>query len=100
MSRYFDRIVAAMTTMFGRSKGNLMTLRGRIRGGMIVLDKADPLPEGAEVEVVVVGPVETPPLGATLAEIGRWAETFPTDMPSDFAANHDHYLHGLPKRKP
>jgi len=22
------------------------------------------------------------------------------DWPSDFAANHDHYLHGLPKRVP
>jgi hypothetical protein len=22
------------------------------------------------------------------------------DMPSDFAANHDYYLHGLPKRVP
>ena len=22
------------------------------------------------------------------------------DMPGDFAANHDHYLHGLPKRVP
>jgi hypothetical protein len=36
---------------------------------------------------------------AGLAQIGKAAEGIPTDLPEDLAANHDYYLHGLPKRR-
>ena len=78
-----------------------MTYRGIAQGGVIILDDNATLPDGTEVHVA---PVPGAPLGQPsstiwnkLAELGRWSETQSTDLPSDLAANHDHYLHGLPK---
>jgi hypothetical protein len=34
-----------------------------------------------------------------LAKLGESVEGIPCDLPDDLAANHDFYLHGLPKRK-
>lgn len=59
------------------------------------------LPEGAEVVLLLpeVPPaLETPAVWERLAELGRWAETQPSELPVDLAQNHDHYLHGRPKR--
>ncbi len=70
-----------------------MTLQGTVINGVIVLDAPGQLAEGTRVEVVVA--VGTKP---TLAErLLRHAGTIP-DMPPDFAAQHDHYIHGTPKR--
>jgi hypothetical protein len=75
-----------------------VTYRGTVRSGVVVLPDGVALPEGAEVEVTLPG--ETAPgLGDRLAALGRWAETLPTDLPPDLAANHDHHLHKLPKRQ-
>jgi virulence-associated protein VagC len=80
-----------------------MTYRGTVRSGVVVLPADVALPEGAEVVVVVPGdePTEAPATGiwAKLADLGRWAETQPSDLPPDLAENHDHYLHGHPKRR-
>jgi hypothetical protein len=40
-----------------------------------------------------------PGIWARLADLGRWAETQPSDLPAALAENLDHYLHGLPKRR-
>ena len=44
------------------------------------------------------GEPETPrvPIGKKLLALAGTAK----GLPEDFAANHDHYLHGLPKRVP
>jgi hypothetical protein len=80
-----------------------MTYRGTVRSGVIVLPADVALPEGAEVVVVVpeAGPAGTAAAGVwdKLADLGRWAESQPTDLPPDLAGNHDHYLHGHPKRQ-
>ncbi len=81
-----------------------MTYRGTVRSGVVVLPAGVALPEGAEVVVTMPDasapdPPAPPGLGDKLAELGRWAESLPTDLPPDLAANHDHYLHGLPKRR-
>jgi hypothetical protein len=79
-----------------------MTYRGTVRRGVVVLADDVSLPEGTEVVVVVPGERQadaTLDVWAKLAELGRWAETQPSDLPSDLAENHDHYLHGLPKRR-
>jgi hypothetical protein len=46
------------------------------------------------------GPVGTRhgSVGAKLVALAKKAEAIPTDLPADLAANHDYYLHGLPKR--
>lgn len=76
-----------------------MTYRGTVKSGLVVLPEGVALPEGAEVEVTLPGESAAPGPGDRLATLGRWAETLPTDLPPDLAANHDHYLHKLPKRR-
>ncbi len=80
-----------------------MTYRGTVQSGVVVLPVGVTLPEGAEVVVTMPdapapGPSDPPRLGDKLADLGRWSESLPTDLPPDLAANHDHYLHGLPER--
>jgi hypothetical protein len=79
-----------------------MTVRGRVQGGVVVLENGS-LPEGTEVTVTasrVTGQADDqrPKIWDKLEDLARWAETQPCDLPADFAANHDHYLHGTPKR--
>jgi hypothetical protein len=60
-----------------------------------VLDQPQMLPEGARVEVVVKPAEARKP---TLSErLLKHAGTVP-DLPSDMAEQHDHYIHGTPKR--
>ena len=80
--------------------------RGRVQGGVVVLETGANLPEGTDVTVVPSKPNDavSPSESATtiwqkLAELGRKMESQPCDLPADLAANHDHYLHGLPKRQ-
>lgn len=72
-----------------------MTIEGTLNNGTIVLDSPLGLPEGTRVEVSVRPLGETKP---TLAErLLKHAGTVP-DLPSDMAEQHDHYIHGTPKR--
>jgi hypothetical protein len=70
-----------------------MELEGTVRNGVIVVDSAEPLPEGARVRVVLEQTADKP----TLAGLLKYAGALP-DMPADFAEQHDHYIHGTPKR--
>ncbi len=87
-----------------------MGIRGRVKGGVVVLDDSGSLPEGT---VVHVEPVEVaePPGAAEEPEAGEERSDGPTiweklrklagtveGLPSDLARNHDHYLYGLPKK--
>ena len=38
-------------------------------------------------------------IGHKLAALANQVESEPCDLPDDLAANHDHYLHGLEKRR-
>jgi hypothetical protein len=80
-----------------------MVYRGTIKGGVVVLPADVTLPEGTEVLVALPDQRVEPAAGAAiwekLTELGRWAETLPSDLPPDLAANHDHHLHGLPRRR-
>jgi hypothetical protein len=75
-----------------------MLLEGTIKNGTIVLDQPPPLPDGQRVEVELKPmshsqPTEEPTLAGLLKFAGALS-----DMPADFAAEHDHYIHGTPKR--
>jgi hypothetical protein len=75
-----------------------MTLHGTVVNGAIVLDQPVTIPSGTRVEVTVKE--ELPPDGEpkpTLAFLLKYAGSI-QDLPPDFAAQHDHYLHGTPKR--
>jgi hypothetical protein len=61
------------------------------------------MPEGTVVVIRPLPAAATPPaaspsLGERLAALGRSMSGRPCNLPSDLAANHDHYLHGLRKR--
>lgn len=72
-----------------------MTYHGHVRNGVIVLDRPVELPEGAEVTVQPVSEDRSvPTLNERLKDVIGIAEGLPADM----AENHDHYIHGAPKR--
>jgi hypothetical protein len=75
-----------------------MEYRGRVKGGVVVLEAGATLPEGAEVRVapVTVGEGEAPTIWQKLRALAGSAP----DLPPDAARNHDHYLYGTPKREP
>ena len=72
-----------------------MTLEGTVKNGIIVLDPPAQLPEGSRVEVTINQvPKAASSLGEALLKHAGKAQGLPEDM----AAQHDHYLHGTPKR--
>jgi hypothetical protein len=72
-----------------------MVYYGHVKDGVVVLDETIGLPEGAQVQVAVLPPcVEESSLGARLMKFSGEVEGLPTDL----ARNHDHYLHGAPRK--
>ena len=72
-----------------------MTLEGTVVNGAIVLDVQAILPEGARVEVVIKA---VPKAASSLGEMLLRHAGKAVGLPEDMAAQHDHYLHGTPKR--
>jgi hypothetical protein len=78
---------------------NKMTLVGKIKNGVVVLQKDAALPEGTSVTVRPVkkpsakGPVKPKRRRKLLRHAGK-----ATGLPSDAARNLDHYLYGHAKR--
>ena len=75
-----------------------MVYRGRVKDGVVVLDDPQSLPEGTVVRVEPVAEKKDDsrdePLGKRLL---RFAGTV-DGLPEDMAAQHDHHIHGTPKR--
>jgi hypothetical protein len=78
-----------------------------MRNGVVVLDEPAHVPEGAEVEVRLVSKLSDHADGgadgggavpAWLQVARRLSEQMPDDLPTDLAEQHDHYIHGTPKR--
>jgi hypothetical protein len=83
-----------------------MTYHGTVQNGHVVLENGASLPDGTPVTVMPISRAvaakdasAAPMIWKKLVDIGRQVESEPCDLPSDLAANHDHYLHGLPKRQ-
>ena len=72
-----------------------MRYTGTVKSGVVVLEGAPPMKDGT---IVCVEPVEGISNGASL---GRRLKRFSGSvkgLPVDMACNHDHYLHGRPKK--
>ena len=69
-----------------------MEYKGKVAGGVVVPEHGASLPEGADVRIKLVEPRST--VGQRLLKFAGKARGLPRDM----AENHDHYLHGQPKR--
>ena len=80
-----------------------MTFRGHIKDGTVVLDEPTTLPDGTPVEVRAVepsAPLDSPEAGPTLYERYKDFIGIAEGLPEDMAEEHDHYIHGTPRRKP
>ena len=79
-----------------------MTYRGKVKNGVVVLEGAQGPPEGTEVSVRVLksrrgtGPGKAKPL--SLYERLKPVIGIADGLPRELARNHDHYLHGRPKK--
>jgi len=71
-----------------------MSYRGEVKNGVVVLEPGAALQEGTQVDVEPVAPL----IVATLAERLQAVVGRASGLPVDLAAQHDHYLHGQPKR--
>ena len=78
-----------------------MTYRGYIQNVVVVFDQPVTLPDGTPVEVQTVAstePSEAPSNESTLFDRLRDVIGKATGLPVVFAAQHDHYIHGTPRR--
>ena len=79
-----------------------MTYRGTVKNGVVVVEKAGALPEGAKVRVEVPEvPVKKKPARKTATRLGKMLLKHAgkaKGLPSDSARNHEHYLYGTSKR--
>jgi hypothetical protein len=71
-----------------------MSYVGHVKNGVIVLEDEASLAEGTKVRVEPIEDADTP----TLAERLKNCIGIIEGLPSDMARNHDHYLHGQPKK--
>jgi hypothetical protein len=78
-----------------------MELRGHVENGVIVLDTAAKLPDGTKVRIAPVKKKKQKKKRKAKSSLGeiflRHAGTI-EGLPNDFAENHDHYIHGCPKK--
>ncbi len=76
-----------------------MTVRATFDGKVLIPEQPLDLPSGSVVELEVRSPAEDGE--SLLADLLKLAESSPPnpDLPTDGAAQHDHYLYGTPKRK-
>ena len=76
-----------------------MVFEGTVINGRIVLDEVPVIPDGTRVKVEVVSEPASrrDQTGSSLATLLEFAGLV-KDLPPDMARNHDHYLHGAPKR--
>lgn len=72
-----------------------MSYTGTVEHGVVKLPPQAKLADGTKVRVETVAPqADRSPLVNELRAIAR---SMP-DLPADWAEQHDHYIHGTPKR--
>ncbi len=75
-----------------------MGILGKVKGGVVILDDSNTLTDGTVVHVEPVGEEEASQAGETVWAMMRRLAGTVKGLPPDLARNHDHYLHGLPKK--
>lgn len=72
-----------------------MTYTGHVENGVVVFDGPNRPAEGTVVRVEAAAGEPKPSWGEVFADLIGAAE----GLPEDLAENHDHYIHGAPKRE-
>ena len=86
-------LVAAIVSPMESEK--FMSYTGIVIGGVIKLPPEAAVPDGTTVRVETLK--EAPDRSALVEKMRAIAASLP-DLPADFAEQHDHYIHGTPKR--
>jgi hypothetical protein len=74
-----------------------VTYKGTVSRGTVILPPDANLPDGTSVRIE---PIEEPlPFESVFKKLSVLDGAI-KDLPEDFAANHDHYIHGTPRPKP
>ena len=79
----------------------MLRFHGHSDGKVIVPDEPVELPEARRLRITVEEIEDGPAPHSSrdvLLELARKAEEQNADLPTDLAAQHDHYLYGTPKR--
>ena len=75
------------------------TYTGQVQNGVVVFDEGtSPLPEGSRFHLVPIEPAMGEPGPKTLAERYAAIIGIAEGLPPDLAMEHDHYIHGTPRR--
>ena len=72
-----------------------MSYTGTVIGGVVKLPPEAALPDGTQVRVETVEPATD--RRELVEELKAIAQSMP-DLPEDWSTQHDHYIHGTPKR--
>ncbi len=78
-----------------------MVYHGTVKNGIVEFDEGATPEDGVRVIIQQVNGVEPPSQtsqGSLPERLLELAGTGGPGLPPDLARNHDHYLHGLPKR--
>lgn len=77
-----------------------MIYQGHVNGRTIILDEDVNLPDGTPVTIQAVEPPDMAQQSAVPTLYERFQNVIgqAKDLPTDFAAQHDHYIHGTPKQ--
>lgn len=78
----------------------MTTVKVHFDGRVFVPEQPVNLPAGCQLEIAFTPPEPPAPDDKPLLKLLAILDQFPSDpdMPADAAAQHDHYLYGLPKR--
>ncbi len=72
-----------------------MTYTGTVSKGIVILPPEAKLADGTKVRVEPIEDLSrSEPVGKRLLTLAGTAD----DLPVDFAQNHNHYIHGAPRR--
>ena len=67
-----------------------MTIKGTFKNGVVIPEGGTDIADGTPVEILIR---KGQPLGEAILKLAGSIKG-----PKDFARNHDHYIHGTPKK--
>lgn len=76
-----------------------MSFEGTVIDGKVVFDAPSVFPDGTRVEVHLPAASPDMPQAVPLGKLLNRLAGLATDLPADFADEHDHYIHGTPRRE-
>jgi hypothetical protein len=93
-----EEVGVTLTTSSDPGKLHAMTLTAKVHNHTITLPADVEIPDGVEVQVTLPDPAPVKPPPTSFFDSIRDLIGTAEGLPADFAAEHDHYVHGTRKR--